>query len=305
MPRSGRSGRTPMPLAPPSACSPVVKLVQMPRGFGTCRVGEARWREDVVEQALALLRALGYHGIAQTEFRLDPRDGRFKLMEVNPPPLAVAWTGARLRGRPAAHRLPRRARPSPATRALGAEVRRPALGRRGGTSARGAAGGHAAAASAAGDGPGRCRGHLRRARSAAGHRAGRRSRDRADRAPSAPPQELAVDPRRAMARPPLAGDADRHHLAQAPLGPRCGRRHARGHPGSGLRRALPDRPRDPARCPAPPRRPRAADRHGRARGGLPGRLTSRSRTTSNWRSTPRAWPSSRCTSASWSAARSG
>jgi D-aspartate ligase len=60
------------------------KLVQMPRGFGTCRVGEARWRDDVVEQALALLGALGYHGIAQTEFRLDPRDGRFKLMEVNP-----------------------------------------------------------------------------------------------------------------------------------------------------------------------------------------------------------------------------
>src|SRR6185312_815318 len=60
------------------------KLLQMPRGFGTCRVGEARWREDVVEQALALLAALGYHGIAQTEFRLDPRDGRFKLMEVNP-----------------------------------------------------------------------------------------------------------------------------------------------------------------------------------------------------------------------------
>jgi D-aspartate ligase len=60
------------------------KLVQMPRGFGTCRVGEARWRDDVVEEALTLLRALGYHGIAQTEFRLDPRDGRFKLMEVNP-----------------------------------------------------------------------------------------------------------------------------------------------------------------------------------------------------------------------------
>ena len=56
----------------------------MPRGFGTCRVGEARWRDDVVEQALALLTALGYHGIAQTEFRLDPRDERFKLMEVNP-----------------------------------------------------------------------------------------------------------------------------------------------------------------------------------------------------------------------------
>jgi predicted ATP-grasp superfamily ATP-dependent carboligase len=60
------------------------KLLQMPRGFGTCRVGEARWRDDIVEQALALLAALGYQGIAQTEFRLDPRDERFKLMEVNP-----------------------------------------------------------------------------------------------------------------------------------------------------------------------------------------------------------------------------
>ena len=55
-----------------------------PRGFGTCRVGEARWRDDVVEGALTLLSALGYHGIAQTEFWLDSRDGRFKLMEVNP-----------------------------------------------------------------------------------------------------------------------------------------------------------------------------------------------------------------------------
>ena len=60
------------------------KLVQMPRGFGTCRIGEARWREDAVEQALTLLEALRFHGIAQTEFRLDERDGRLKLMEVNP-----------------------------------------------------------------------------------------------------------------------------------------------------------------------------------------------------------------------------
>jgi predicted ATP-grasp superfamily ATP-dependent carboligase len=60
------------------------KLLQMPRSFGTCRLGEARWRDDAVEAALGLLRALGYHGIAQTEFRLDARDGRLKLMEVNP-----------------------------------------------------------------------------------------------------------------------------------------------------------------------------------------------------------------------------
>jgi D-aspartate ligase len=60
------------------------KLLQMPRGFGTCRVGEARWRDDAVEQTLALLDELGYRGIAQTEFRQDAGDGTLRLMEVNP-----------------------------------------------------------------------------------------------------------------------------------------------------------------------------------------------------------------------------
>ena len=31
-----------------------------------------------------LLRAIGFHGVSQVEFKRDPRDGRFKLMEINP-----------------------------------------------------------------------------------------------------------------------------------------------------------------------------------------------------------------------------
>jgi D-aspartate ligase len=55
------------------------------RGFmGSARVGEAIWVDEVVEQGLALLHALGYHGISQVETKRDPRDGRYKLMEVNP-----------------------------------------------------------------------------------------------------------------------------------------------------------------------------------------------------------------------------
>jgi predicted ATP-grasp superfamily ATP-dependent carboligase len=55
------------------------------RGFmGSARVGEAIWVEEVVEQGLALLRGLDFHGISQVETKRDPRDGRFKLMEVNP-----------------------------------------------------------------------------------------------------------------------------------------------------------------------------------------------------------------------------
>jgi D-aspartate ligase len=60
------------------------KLRQTPPGVGTCRVGEAVWVDDVVEQGLALLRGLGFHGLSQVEFKRDPRDGAFKLMEVNP-----------------------------------------------------------------------------------------------------------------------------------------------------------------------------------------------------------------------------
>jgi predicted ATP-grasp superfamily ATP-dependent carboligase len=60
------------------------KLRQTPRGIGTARVAESVWIQEVVDAGLELLRRLGCNGLSQVEFRLDPRDGRFKLMEVNP-----------------------------------------------------------------------------------------------------------------------------------------------------------------------------------------------------------------------------
>jgi D-aspartate ligase len=60
------------------------KLRQTPPGVGTCRVGEAVWIEEVVQQGLSLLRALSFHGISQVELKRDRRDGKLKLMEVNP-----------------------------------------------------------------------------------------------------------------------------------------------------------------------------------------------------------------------------
>jgi D-aspartate ligase len=59
------------------------KLLQTPPSIGTCRVGEAVWVDEVVEQGLALLRELRFHGISQVELKRDPRDGRLKLIEVN------------------------------------------------------------------------------------------------------------------------------------------------------------------------------------------------------------------------------
>jgi len=40
--------------------------------------------EEVVELGLRLLRALRFHGVSQVEFKRDPRDGLYRLMEVNP-----------------------------------------------------------------------------------------------------------------------------------------------------------------------------------------------------------------------------
>jgi predicted ATP-grasp superfamily ATP-dependent carboligase len=59
------------------------KLRQTPRGIGTCRIGEAIWVQPAVDAALRLLREFAFFGLSQVEFKRDPRDGRFKLMEIN------------------------------------------------------------------------------------------------------------------------------------------------------------------------------------------------------------------------------
>jgi predicted ATP-grasp superfamily ATP-dependent carboligase len=60
------------------------KLRQTPRSIGTARVAEAVWIDEVVDRGRALLRELGLWGISQVEFKRDPRDGEYKLIEVNP-----------------------------------------------------------------------------------------------------------------------------------------------------------------------------------------------------------------------------
>ena len=60
------------------------KLRQTPPTVGSGRVCEAVWVDEVVDQGLAYIRGLGFHGISQIEFKRDPRDGVYKLMEINP-----------------------------------------------------------------------------------------------------------------------------------------------------------------------------------------------------------------------------
>ncbi|HET9324324.1 MAG TPA: hypothetical protein VFO03_10615 [Gaiellaceae bacterium] len=59
------------------------KVRQGPLRFGTSAIFEVDYEPTVLDQGLRLLRAAGYTGIAHVEFALDPRDGAFRVLEVN------------------------------------------------------------------------------------------------------------------------------------------------------------------------------------------------------------------------------
>ena len=60
------------------------KLRQTPPTVGSGRVCESVWVDEMVDQGLQFIRGLGFHGLSQVEFKRDPRDGVYKLMEINP-----------------------------------------------------------------------------------------------------------------------------------------------------------------------------------------------------------------------------
>jgi D-aspartate ligase len=59
------------------------KVRQGPLRFGTSAVFEVDYEPTVLDQGLRLLQAAGYTGIAHVEFAQDPRDGEFRVLEVN------------------------------------------------------------------------------------------------------------------------------------------------------------------------------------------------------------------------------
>ncbi len=67
------------------------KLRQYPTGFGSGSLVEARRNEEVERLTGTFLRAVGYRGLCDVEFKLDPRDGRYKMFEINP--RVPVWAG--------------------------------------------------------------------------------------------------------------------------------------------------------------------------------------------------------------------
>jgi predicted ATP-grasp superfamily ATP-dependent carboligase len=59
------------------------KIRQFPVDFGYCTMTESCFDKVVEAQSIRLLQGLGYHGISGVEWKLDPRTGVYKLIEIN------------------------------------------------------------------------------------------------------------------------------------------------------------------------------------------------------------------------------
>jgi predicted ATP-grasp superfamily ATP-dependent carboligase len=60
------------------------RLREYPLSGGPSTLRESVTRPQVAQLAIRLLRALNWYGLAMVEFKVDPRDGVPKLMEINP-----------------------------------------------------------------------------------------------------------------------------------------------------------------------------------------------------------------------------
>lgn len=59
------------------------KVRQYPPDAGTGSFCISRRRPELIDSVLGFLRELGFSGLAEAELKLDPRDGRYRLLEIN------------------------------------------------------------------------------------------------------------------------------------------------------------------------------------------------------------------------------
>lgn len=59
------------------------RKVMVSREFSNCIIMENYFCETLLKYSLMLMKELGYYGYFNPEFKIDPRDGKLKLMEVN------------------------------------------------------------------------------------------------------------------------------------------------------------------------------------------------------------------------------
>jgi predicted ATP-grasp superfamily ATP-dependent carboligase len=59
------------------------KIRQSPIDFGYCTMTVSCFNQTVEDQSIRLLQGVGYQGISGVEWKLDPKSGQYKLIEIN------------------------------------------------------------------------------------------------------------------------------------------------------------------------------------------------------------------------------
>jgi len=59
------------------------KVRQFPKDFGIGTICRSANRAQPIQAGVQYLQNIGYYGLAEPEFKLDPRDGQYKLIEIN------------------------------------------------------------------------------------------------------------------------------------------------------------------------------------------------------------------------------
>jgi predicted ATP-grasp superfamily ATP-dependent carboligase len=59
------------------------KIRQYPLDFGCGTFCKSNWRPAAADNSFRLLRTIGYQGFAEVEVKMDPRDGEYKMIEIN------------------------------------------------------------------------------------------------------------------------------------------------------------------------------------------------------------------------------
>lgn len=60
------------------------KIRQYPVHVGCASLGICKWNQDVSDITVAFMKAVGYQGILDIGYRYDPRDGQYKVLDINP-----------------------------------------------------------------------------------------------------------------------------------------------------------------------------------------------------------------------------
>lgn len=60
------------------------KVRQFPVHVGCASLGECRWNEEVARTTVRFMKEIGYRGVLDIGYRLDPRDGLYKVLDINP-----------------------------------------------------------------------------------------------------------------------------------------------------------------------------------------------------------------------------